>query len=43
LNIHDVRDIVDTTDKEGTYARFASKTVSYFNDADFTFNKGILN
>jgi hypothetical protein len=42
LNIHDVRDIVDTTDNEGTYARFATKTVSYFNDAGFTFNKGIL-
>jgi hypothetical protein len=42
LNIHDVRDIVDAVDDEGNYARFATKTVSYFNDADFLFNEGIL-
>ena len=42
FNIHDVRDIVDTADNESAYARFATKTVSYFNDADFPFNEGTL-
>jgi hypothetical protein len=42
LNIHNVSDILEVSDNEGAYARFATKTVAYFYDADFSFNEGIL-
>jgi hypothetical protein len=41
LNIHDVSGIV--TDDAGSaevYGRFATQTISYFNEADFLFNEG---
>lgn len=37
-NVHDIRGIVDSP--EGDFARFATQTVNYFNQADFSFNEG---
>jgi hypothetical protein len=37
-NVHDVSAVVDKRD--GDYARFATQTVIYFNQADFAFNGG---
>jgi hypothetical protein len=42
LNIHDVSDVFETSGDNGTNARFATKTVSYFDAANFPFNDGVL-
>jgi len=42
LNIHEVDGVADTGNDESTVARFATKTVSYLDKADFSFNEGIL-
>ena len=43
LNIHDVSGIVTSeSDNPEVYGRFATQTISYFNEADFPFNEGRL-
>jgi hypothetical protein len=43
LNIHDVSDIVSNDSGVAeTYGRFATQTITYFNQADFPFNEGNL-
>jgi hypothetical protein len=37
-NVHDISAVLDSP--AGDFARFATQTVTYFNQADFDFNEG---